>query len=211
MNSITAIVAAYNEEETIASVIETVKSSDLIDYIIVISDGSTDDTANIASKYDIRVLEIDTNKGKGAAVMKGLEYCRASDIVILLDADLIGLNKEHIEDLLLPIIEDRADMTIGIFSGGRMSTDLAQRLTPFLSGQRAIKKDLLDKVRNKDINQYGLEASITKYVKNEKIRVKEVKLRKLTHRTKEEKLGMLKGFKLRMKMYLDVAKALIKR
>ncbi len=209
MSSIAAIIAAYNEEKTIGHVVETLKEIDIIDRIIIISDGSTDKTVKIAENYeDVIVVDIKDNVGKGAAVMKGLDLCQSIDIVLLLDADLVGLKKEHIYSLIDPIAKDGVDMTIGLFKGGRMSTDIAQRITPFLSGQRAIKKDLLGSIPNKDINQYGLEAAITNYVKKHNIEYETVKLSELTHRTKEEKMGVLKGFIERIKMYVDVFKAM---
>lgn len=211
MRTVAAIIAAYNEEQTISSVIKTVKNSDIIDKIIVISDGSTDRTALLAEKEGVEVINIKKNIGKGSAVMKGLERSEDSDIIILLDADLLGLTKKHIEDLLCPIILEEVDMTIGMFKEGRVSTDIAQRITPFLSGQRALKRKILDNVPNKDINQYGLEAAITKYTKKVDIRTKRIMLKNLTHRTKEEKMGLFKGFYLRIKMYLDVIKAMIKK
>lgn len=209
MNSIAAIIAAYNEEQTIGDVVQTLKKTDIIDKIIIISDGSTDKTVNIAEKYDdVTVVDIKDNIGKGAAVMKGLDLCQSIDIVLLLDADLIGLREEHIQLLLNPIIDENWDMTIGLFKGGRMSTDIAQRITPFLSGQRALKKELLENIPNKDINQYGLESAITNYVKKHKIAYKTVRLSELTHRTKEEKMGIFRGFAERIKMYVDVFKAM---
>lgn len=211
MKSIAAIVAAYNEEKTIASVIETIKNSSLVDKIIVISDGSTDSTASVAEKQGAEVIDIRKNVGKGSAVMKGLEKSDDSEIVVLLDADLIGLQESHIKALLDPIISEEADMTIGMFSGGRVSTDIAQRITPFLSGQRAVKREILDEAPNKDINQYGLEAAITKYTRKNNVRTERVMLENLTHRTKEEKMGFFRGFYLRIKMYLDVLKTMVKR
>lgn len=212
MYSIAAIVAAYNEEKTVGSVIEVLKNIDIIEKIIVVSDGSTDRTANIVSKYDyINFISIEKNIGKGASVIEGLKECEGYDVVLLLDADLIGLREEHVYDLLNPVIVDDADMAIGLFAGGRVSTDIAQKITPYLSGQRAMKKSLLDKIPEMDTNQYGLESAITNYVKKNSVNYKMVKLKGLTHMTKEEKMGIWKGLKHRVRMYMDVFKVMKKK
>lgn len=67
-----------------------------------------------------------------------------------LDADLIGLKPVHIENLVAPVVKDMADMTVGIFYSGRNITDLAQKLMPFLSGQRCVKREILDKLDSKE-------------------------------------------------------------
>ncbi|HRU41152.1 MAG TPA: glycosyltransferase family 2 protein, partial [Candidatus Diapherotrites archaeon] len=102
--------------------------------------------------------------------------------------------------------ENKADMTIGIFKNGRMVTDLAQKVTPYLSGQRAIKKSVIDKIPNIDITRYGVEVALTKYVDKFNVRVQEVDLPDMTHVTKEEKLGIIRGVHARLKMYWDIVK-----
>ena len=68
---------------------------------------------------------MEKNIGKGAAIKKGFEKTD-SEILLFLDADLIGLNTGHIYSLINPIINDSADMAIGIFSKGRLITDFPQ-------------------------------------------------------------------------------------
>lgn len=205
MNSITAIIAAYNEEKTIEKVLIEVKKVKIIDKIIVVSDGSKDRTAEIARQLDIEVVELIENVGKGGALKRGIDIC-SSDIILLLDADLMGLTTKHIEDLLTPVIEKEVDMTIGIFDKGRLSTDLAQKVTPYLSGQRAIRRYIIESISNIDITRYGIEAAMTRYVRENKISSKKVSLKSLTHMMKEEKFGFVEGFKERMKMYWEVFK-----
>ncbi len=205
MYSITAIIAAYNEEKTIEDVLVQVKKVEIIDRIIVVSDGSIDRTAEIARELEVEVVELPENMGKGGALKRGVDSCK-SDIMILLDADLIGLTTKHVEDLLNPVIEEEVDMTIGIFNKGRLSTDFAQKVTPYLSGQRAIKRYIIESISNIDITRYGIEAAMTRFVKSNNIESKQVLLKNLTHMMKEEKLGFVKGFQERIKMYWQVFK-----
>lgn len=205
--NVTAIIPAYNEEQTIANVIECVKLAEKVQKIIVVSDGSTDRTAEIARECGANVIELSENVGKGGAIKAGINEC-GTEVILFLDADLIGLTGKHVSDLIEPVINNKADMTIGIFKNGRMVTDLAQKVTPYLSGQRAIKKSIIDKIPNIDITRYGVEVALTKYVDKTSVRVQEVDLPDMTHVTKEEKLGLIKGVQARLKMYWDIVKIL---
>ena len=203
--NISTIIPAYNEENTIEDVIKTVKKIPEIDKIIVVSDGSTDNTVEIARNLGVRVFEMKKNIGKGGAIKKGFEKTD-SDILLFLDADLVGLRCEHVYSLINPIKNDLADMTIGIFSQGRLITDLPQFIMPNLSGQRAIKRQIIDIIPNLDLLKFGLEIAITKTVKKYDYRVSKVKLHNLTQRIKEEKYGFVEGTKKRLQMYLDIIK-----
>ncbi len=207
--SVSVIIPAYNEEKTIGNVLRSVKSIPLVDEIIVVNDSSTDDTSLIAKNYGVCVIDMPENIGKGGAISAGLKIC-SSEIILLLDADLIGLKMNHIYDLLIPVINDDFDMTVGIFKHGRTVTDFAQKIAPRLSGQRALKKLMLEEIDDIDLIGYGLEASLTKLVKNKSYKVKEVYLKDLTHLTKEEKMGVMSGFSSRMKMYWDIMKVMKK-
>jgi len=207
MCSVTVIIPAYNEGKTIGSVLKVVKRVKLVDKIIVVSDGSIDNTVDIAKEYQVETIELTNNIGKGGALSRGVSATN-SDIILFLDADLIGLNERHVIDLLIPVIDNEVDMTIGIFNNGRFTTDLAQKIAPYLSGQRAMRRYIFENIPNIDLTKYGVEAALTKYVLNNKIKFKEVILSNLTHIMKEEKLGILKGFASRLKMYRDIVKIL---
>lgn len=201
------IIPAFNEEKTIKDVIEVVKNVKIIDEIIVVSDGSKDNTAKISRDMGVFTIEYEENKGKGAALKAGIDNTNA-DILLFLDADLIGLTKQHVISLLEPVINDEADMTIGIFSNGRLATDLAQKVAPHLSGQRAVKKEIIINMSDIDMTRYGVEVALTKLVEKENYRVKTVELKDMTHIMKEEKLGFKKGIAARMKMYWEIVKCL---
>lgn len=205
--NVTAVIPAYNEEQTIAGVVNCIKGIDKIQKVIVVSDGSTDRTAEIARECGADVIELNENIGKGGAIKAGINEC-GTEIILFLDADLIGLTGKHVLNLIEPVIDNKTDMTIGIFKNGRMVTDLAQKVTPYLSGQRAIKKTIIDRIPNIDITRYGVEVALTKYVEKSSARVMEVDLPDMTHVTKEEKLGLIKGVHARIKMYWDIVKIL---
>ncbi|WP_422445743.1 glycosyltransferase family 2 protein [Thermoanaerobacterium sp. DL9XJH110] len=207
--SVAAVIPAYNEEKTIGDVIRALIPVKIVDEIIVVSDGSTDNTVSVAKSFEVRVVELPQNLGKGAAVLAGVKSTSA-DVILLMDADLIGLKEEHIYGLLTPVLNGDVDMTIGIFKNGRGATDLAQKITPFLSGQRAVKRKLFDRLEKYKVKDYGLEMALTIMAEREKIKVKQVYLKDLTHVMKEEKRGVIPGFLSRLKMYRDIIFCVIK-
>ncbi|HSV31243.1 MAG TPA: glycosyltransferase family 2 protein [Atribacteraceae bacterium] len=207
-DTVTAIIAAYNEEKTIGPIIDVLLKVPLINQVVVVSDGSTDKTVEVAKRRrNIEVVEILSNVGKGGALFRSLEYIRGG-VVLLIDADLVGLNEEHVISLSLPVISREADVTIGVFEEGRFATDFAQKLAPLLSGQRAIRTDVLQNINDIEITRYGVEVAINRYIKQNGIQVKLIKLPGLTHVMKEEKFGIVKGFKERVKMYWEILKNL---
>lgn len=203
-----AVIPAYNEEATIDTVAEMLVSHQLIEDVIVISDGSTDNTVKVAQDAGAQVIEQQENLGKGAAMQVGIntELAEKADIILFLDADLLGLTAEHINKLLQPIIAGKVEMTLGVFTKGRMQTDFGHKITPFLSGQRAVKRRVLDNISNLEATRFGVEMALTKYVKENDVEFKKVELRDLTHRMKEEKMGFWRGLIERIKMYWQVIK-----
>ena len=127
-------------------------------------------------------------------------------ILFFLDADLIGLTPEHVKSLIDPVLRREVEMSIGIFEKGRLATDLAQLVAPYLSGQRALRKELLKAIDDIEDSRFGVEVALTKYAHDRGIKVKEVELLGMTHIMKEEKMGLTKGLAARMKMYWEIAK-----
>ncbi|WP_350344992.1 glycosyltransferase family 2 protein [Proteinivorax tanatarense] len=207
--SATCIIPAYNEGKTIGNVVKVVKSHKNVSEVIVVSDGSIDDTAEVAKLNGAKVIELSENKGKGGAMNEGLKSCE-TEIILFLDADLIGLTDKHVADLLDPVLNGDKLMSLGVFSQGRATTDLAQRVAPYLSGQRAIKRDLLNKVSDLDVSRFGVELALTRFVENNDIEIQIVQLPDMSHVMKEEKLGVVKGFVARLKMYWEIVHYYIK-
>ncbi|MDD4035982.1 MAG: glycosyltransferase family 2 protein [Bacilli bacterium] len=203
--SVAAIIPAYNEEKTIKDVIDVVKKVDKIDRIIVVSDGSDDRTVKIAKKCGVQVIALSKNIGKGGAMSRGVKKSK-EDIILFLDADLIGLTTKHVEDLINPIIENKTSMTLGIFANGKITLDIAQRVAPFLTGQRALKRELFNQIENIEITRFGVEIALTRYIKTNDIPFLKVKLNNLSHLIKERKMGFFKGFIHRLKMYWEIIK-----
>lgn len=141
---ITAIVAAYNEEPRISAVLKVLQKSEIVDEVIVIDDGSIDDTSGEARKFSkAKVIRHKKNLGKGAALETGIKNAGKADILLFLDADLIGLTDYHLKNLVDPILENEAEMTIGYLGKNiKKATNLASRMIKGISGQRALTQGL---------------------------------------------------------------------
>ena len=99
---VAAIVPAYNEEATVGGVVAALKSSPLLAEVIVVDDGSSDETAAVAQASGARVVR-KPNGGKGSAVLAGVAATDAP-VIALFDADLEGLTSDHVERLLAPLL-----------------------------------------------------------------------------------------------------------
>lgn len=202
---IAVVIPAYNEEERLPAVLEAVNACSLVRQVIVVDDGSEDETFKVAKNFGVKVIRLDRNIGKAGAVWVGLQHVK-QPIVVLLDADLRGLNPSHIEDLAYPVAHDGVDMTLGVFRGGRIWTDLSHLLAPWVTGQRALPLKRVRELPDFSGLGYGLEAALNKFAKEHRWKVKTVVLYGVSHVMKEEKLGLMKAIRARAAMYLEVGK-----
>jgi glycosyltransferase involved in cell wall biosynthesis len=110
--NIVAIIPAYNEERFIGSVV--LKTLRYTPNVIVVDDGSSDATAQIAEAAGAMVVRHSTNHGKGAALMTAFQATRElrPDVVVMLDADGQHL-PEEITKVIQPVLDGQADITIG--------------------------------------------------------------------------------------------------
>jgi len=206
---IVSIVPAFNEEKTIGDVLTVLIKLPEIAEIIVVDDASTDRTGQVAASFGVTLVSLPENRGKGGAVKAGLDRSQA-EVILFLDADLVGLHAGHVRQLLAPVVSGRATMSIGLFECGRMATDLAQRVAPYLTGQRAVRREALEHVNDLDITRFGFEIALTRQIEAQRLPVAEVQLHNLTHVTKEEKMGLLRGFAARLRMYWEIVRCYAK-
>jgi len=205
-----AIVPAYNEEARIAGVLKAVTSASLIDEVIVVSDASYDRTAEIARSINgVKVIELPFNMGKGGAMAAGVAATKAP-IIAFVDADLLGFRAEHLDAIIKPILDGTCDMCIGVFRGGKFWSDTAQRISPYISGQRALKRELFESIPYLAELRMGIEVTLNTYAKRQKARVARVVLRGVSNTHKEHKLGFVKGAAARAKMYTEIGRAMVR-
>src|SRR5690606_30928038 len=99
--SYVCIIPTYNEGERVLHVLSEIVKSKLIDEIICVNDGSTDNTTVVISQNypEVRLLSLSANKGKTEAIRLGAIESR-NEYVLLLDADLRSLNFQEIDAAL---------------------------------------------------------------------------------------------------------------
>lgn len=114
MPLLTVIVPVYNEAKTIGKILEKIQSVGIDKEIIVVDDGSTDDTSSILRdiKYDnLKIIHHTGNRGKGAAFLTGLSHA-TGDFIIIQDADLEYEPSDYLK-LLSAIKKDNIDIVLG--------------------------------------------------------------------------------------------------
>lgn len=205
---VAVIIPAKDEAARIGVVLDVVKRAKLAKEIIVVCDGCTDDTADVArSRKGVKVIELPYNKGKGGAMVAGVQATDAK-VIAFVDADLTGLRPEHLDRIILPILTGACEMCVGVFRGGKFWSDTAQRISPYISGQRALRRSLFDSIPYLDEIRMGVEVTINTFAKRQKARVQRVVLHGVSNTFKEKKMGVVKGAAARTKMYAEIARAI---
>ncbi|MCK4793787.1 MAG: glycosyltransferase family 2 protein [Desulfobacteraceae bacterium] len=156
---VSVIIPAYNEEMWIETTISSVLGSGFPCEVIVVDDGSSDKTPQILKTFgeSIKVISHPVNKGKGAALVSGINDA-SGEIVIFCDAHLLGLNQYHLMTLTLPLVYGLAKATLG--QGVPAELSLRSAFSPFLilTGQRAyFREDLMPLRKDMESLGYGIE------------------------------------------------------
>ncbi|MFA5524267.1 MAG: glycosyltransferase family 2 protein [Tissierellales bacterium] len=212
-----AVIPVYNEESNIESTISNIKKIKFIDEIIVVDDGSTDRTREIASMLDITLIKINNNRGKGYAIKKAIENTDFN-YLLLIDGDL-GKTSNEVIKLILPAINNEADVIIARFQKARkkggfgLVKKLANKGVYFytgknigttLSGQRVYNRKAIESI-NYIPDRFGVEVAMTVGVLRNGFTIKEIDV-SMTHRETERNF---KGFIHRGKQFANILMTLI--
>ena len=211
-----AIVPAKDRADSIGETVEALAGLAVIDAIVVVDDGSTDETADAALAAGASVVRLARNRGKGGAVAAGIDAAPEADVYVLVDAD-VGRTAGLVEALVAPVLADEADLTVAVLpSAGRkggfgnvrkLAASGIRRATGFeprapLSGQRAVRGPLLRSMALAD--RFGLETGMTIDALRAGARVLEVEV-PMDHRHTGRRLS---GFRHRGAQGADIARAL---
>ncbi len=220
MPRVAVLIPAYNEEERIAETVKAAIQMPGVDELVVIDDGSIDDTAAVAEAAGAKAIRLEDNSGKGAALNAGVEQVDA-DIYLMIDGDL-GSSAAETHRLLEPVLAGHADMSIAIMQapeGHKGGFGFVLRLSRWairklggavviapISGQRAFRKELIEKIGGFE-SGFGVETAMTIDALRNGFRVVEVPL-PLTHRVTGRNWA---GFRHRGRQFRDIVRVIFRR
>jgi len=220
------LLPAYNEAERIAVTIQALRARLGIGEIVVLDDGSTDGTADRARAAGASLVLTERNGGKGAALSAAYKAARdLADVFLLLDADL-GASAGEAVKLLPPLARGEADMTVGMLppdpdfaasgqSGGRgfvvrlarwgIRRRTGQTFRQPLSGQRAVRREVLEALGGTFAPGFGVEVDLTVRAIRAGFRVQEVETG-FRHKVTG---GDWAGLRHRARQFRDVARIVL--
>jgi len=203
MPKVSAVIPAHDEAATIAGVIQPLHAVDLIDDIIVVDDGSSDDTAARARGMGAKVISIPVSGGKAAAMALGVAAAR-HDILYYSDADVTGLTSEMIASILRPVAGRDFAMFVGIRGRKTYWANRLLHFTPIIGGQRALRRELWDQVPATYKKNFQIEIALNFFAKMNGHRMGCTVVEGLGQVIKERKRGLLRGLGQRLAMIGDI-------
>lgn len=213
---VAVIVPALDEAATIAQVLEPVlgcsrpgDAQRIFDEVVLVSDGSIDDTAEIARSLGATVVELATNGGKAAALAAGVARTDA-EVVLFLDGDLVGFDAATFRRLVRPVVAGAAAMVVGIRDRGPALTGFhASQHGPLLSGVRCLRREVFEAVPREFVRGYRIETALNWTCRRLGGVLLTTPLHGIRHRIKERKRGLLRGFAARVAMFASVLWAFV--
>lgn len=212
------LITAFNEDDVIDSTVNAVREIPSVSRVIVVDDGSADQTTKKAKEAGAQVITLSKNSGKGKALKKGLEEIDEA-FILLLDADL-GEYAIEGKKVLDPVLKGDADLAIanfpkpkvkggfGIAKGfGRWAIRYftGYNMIEPLSGQRALRSSLMKEL--KIAPGFGVEVAMTIDAIRKGYKVVEVP----TNMSHRESTRSYQGFVHRGKQFIDIFKVAIIR
>lgn len=204
MPSVSCIIPAWNEADRLGGVLDAVIGHPELIEVIVVDDASADATANIAHEKGAQVVRHCRNRGKSAAVASGLEAAQG-DLILLLDADLIGLTAAHVSQLIAPVRDHKADASISL----RANAPLLWRTIglDYISGERVFARSLcidqIDRIRT--LGGFGLEVFFNDIWISHHLKLRVVAL-PISSPMKAKKQGLVPGLVNDICMIRDIVK-----
>ncbi|MEE8600265.1 glycosyltransferase family 2 protein [Euzebya tangerina] len=203
---VTAVVAAYNEASRIGTVLDVLTGYDGFTEVVVVDDGSTDDTASVAAAHGATCLTVTPNRGKGHAMDVGVQHA-PTDVIFFADADIIGLTHEMITATTQPVMDGTCDMFILMRNHKIFLLRAVLSFIPLLGGERAVTKRLWNDVPERFKDRFRIEAGLNFYAIHYGHGLQYRVFPGVTQTVKELKFGIREGLRRRLAMSTEVAAA----
>lgn len=200
MAVVDVVMPARNEAATIEANIAAASGCRFVRDVIVVDDGSTDGTGSVAGAAGAdRVLRRDAPGGSKAHAMRlGVDASDASHILFV-DADCTDLTPQHLDAVCEPVLDGRAEMSLGAFDYGRLNW-LVLRCPP-LSGERIVPRWVWDAIPEDKLDGYTIEVRLNEVICEGGHRTSARTMVGVYHRTKRDKFGRLDGLRRTWHMY----------
>jgi glycosyltransferase involved in cell wall biosynthesis len=203
---LSCVICAYNEETRIGHVLSVATRHALLGEVIVVDDGSRDDTALRARAFpQVRLLTSRRNRGKSWALARGIGAARFERLM-LLDADLVGLTMEDLDALAAPVLSGAADVALSL----RGDSFYRMLGIDFVTGDRVLPRSLLADALGplSRRTRWGAEVFINELIIAQALRVAVVDWKTVTHASKRSKEGPLRGALADFGMARDIVREL---
>ena len=210
---IDAVVPAHNEAPTVGRVIAAVLESGVFRRVLCVDDGSSDATAELARGAGAEVLSLTPNGGKAEAMLAGVARLDAqarglgdlpAGAIAFFDADLTTLTPAHVR-LMVEHFDLGFDQVCGLRDYGMLN--LLQTLAPVMTGERIVRRCVVDRVPETCWVGYAIETVINFVVDDEGGKTCLVPLQGLDFRLKQAKVGFFRGWLQHLAMARQMADA----
>ncbi len=200
------VMPARDEAATIRANIDAAAGCRYVRHVIVVDDGSRDDTAAIAEDAGATVIRRPDSPGSKAHAMDDGVAATDATHILFVDADCTDLTSAHLEAVCEPVLDRRVEMSLGAFDYGWLNW-LVLRCPP-LSGERIVPRWVWEAVPAEKLDGYTIEVRLNEVICERRLRTAARTMTGVYHRTKRDKFGWREGVHRTWLMYRDIVSML---